>query len=78
MTGAGRAIGAAFAQRLHALGHRVALLDVDADSAAATASELDGSGTTAAAFAVDVRDTQRPCTPSPARCGGSSARRISW
>ncbi|MEV4596742.1 SDR family NAD(P)-dependent oxidoreductase [Amycolatopsis sp. NPDC049253] len=56
VTGAGRGIGAAIAQRLHALGHRVALLDVDADSAAATARELDTAGATAAAFAVDVRD----------------------
>ncbi|WIX77469.1 SDR family NAD(P)-dependent oxidoreductase [Amycolatopsis carbonis] len=56
VTGAGRGIGAAVAERLHELGHRVALLDVAADSAAAKARELDASGTTARAFAVDVRD----------------------
>ncbi|MEV0069005.1 SDR family NAD(P)-dependent oxidoreductase [Amycolatopsis sp. NPDC050768] len=56
MTGAGRGIGAAVAERLHGLGHRVALLDIDAGSSAAKARELDASGTTAAPFAVDVRD----------------------
>lgn len=56
VTGAGRGIGAAVAKRLHGLGHRVALLDLDAGSAAAKARELDASGTAARAFAVDVRD----------------------
>ncbi|MEV6901741.1 SDR family NAD(P)-dependent oxidoreductase [Amycolatopsis sp. NPDC051372] len=56
MTGAGRGIGAAVAERLHGLGHRVALLDIDPVSSAAKARELDASGATAAAFAVDVRD----------------------
>ncbi|MGW4487248.1 SDR family oxidoreductase [Amycolatopsis sp. NPDC004368] len=56
MTGAGRGIGAAVAARLHELGHRVALLDLDADNAAARARDLDGSGATAAAYGVDVRD----------------------
>ncbi|WP_326834609.1 SDR family NAD(P)-dependent oxidoreductase [Amycolatopsis rhabdoformis] len=58
VTGAGRGIGAAVAARLHGLGHRVALLDLDADSAAARARELDGSGATAAAFTLDVRDPE--------------------
>ncbi|MET7994716.1 SDR family NAD(P)-dependent oxidoreductase [Amycolatopsis sp. NPDC005232] len=56
VTGAGRGIGAAVAERLHGLGHRVALLDIDAGSVGAKARELDASGATAAPFAVDLRD----------------------
>ncbi|MFI5610939.1 SDR family NAD(P)-dependent oxidoreductase [Amycolatopsis sp. NPDC051903] len=58
VTGAGRGIGAAVAARLHEAGHRVALLDVDAPSAAARARELDAAAETAAAFEVDVRDPE--------------------
>lgn len=53
VTGAGRGIGAAVAADLHGRGHRVALIDVDAASAAATAERL---GERAAAFPADVRD----------------------
>jgi 3-oxoacyl-[acyl-carrier protein] reductase len=56
VTGAARGLGAAVACDLHVRGHRVALLDVDGDGAAATAKALDSGGTTAAGFAADVRD----------------------
>ncbi|GAA5115669.1 SDR family NAD(P)-dependent oxidoreductase [Pseudonocardia adelaidensis] len=53
VTGAGQGIGAAVAEDLHTRGHRLALLDVDAEKAAATAARI---GPRAAAFAADVRD----------------------
>jgi 3-oxoacyl-[acyl-carrier protein] reductase len=51
VTGAGQGIGAAVAADLHARGHQVAILDVDAEKASATAEKIG-----AAAFAADVRD----------------------
>ncbi len=51
VTGAGQGIGAAVAADLHARGHRVAILDVDAEKASATAEKIG-----ATAFAADVRD----------------------
>jgi 3-oxoacyl-[acyl-carrier protein] reductase len=51
VTGAGQGIGAAVAADLHARGHQVAILDVDAEKASVTAEKIG-----AAAFAADVRD----------------------
>jgi 3-oxoacyl-[acyl-carrier protein] reductase len=51
VTGAGQGIGAAVAADLHARGHQVAILDVDAEKASATAEKIG-----AVAFAADVRD----------------------
>jgi 3-oxoacyl-[acyl-carrier protein] reductase len=51
VTGAGQGIGAAVAADLHARGHQVAILDVDAEKASATAEKIG-----ATAFAADVCD----------------------
>jgi 3-oxoacyl-[acyl-carrier protein] reductase len=56
VTGAAQGIGRAIAATLHEQGHRVALLDVDADGAAAAASALDPAGETALALTADVSD----------------------
>src|SRR5690348_18423716 len=56
VTGAGRGIGAAIAARLSEDGMAVACLDIDKDSAAATADRLNREGGRAAAFAADVSD----------------------
>lgn len=53
VTGAARGIGFGVAARLHALGHRTVLLDVDADAAAAAASQI-GEG--ALGIGCDVAD----------------------
>lgn len=53
VTGAGQGIGLATARHLAARGARVALLDIDADRAAAAADELGGG---ALALGADVRD----------------------
>jgi 2-hydroxycyclohexanecarboxyl-CoA dehydrogenase len=52
VTGAGRGMGRAIAERLAAEGARVAVTDVDRESALATAGALDG----AAAFRLDITD----------------------
>jgi 3-oxoacyl-[acyl-carrier protein] reductase len=54
VTGAGRGIGAAIAERLGADGMAVACLDIDLTGAQATADRLGEQGVTAAAFAADV------------------------
>jgi 2-hydroxycyclohexanecarboxyl-CoA dehydrogenase len=53
VTGAGSGIGAATARRLAAEGARVALADIDADSARAVAGDVAGE-----AIHMDVADTQ--------------------
>nr|WP_269450825.1 SDR family NAD(P)-dependent oxidoreductase [Stenotrophomonas sp. MMGLT7] len=54
VTGAGQGLGACIARRLHAEGWKVAISDIDADAAAALAGELDGSGASTCALALDV------------------------
>src|SRR6476619_4168170 len=56
VTGAGRGIGAAIAERLGADGMTVACLDIDRTGAQATAARLGEQGVTTAAFAADVSD----------------------
>jgi 2-hydroxycyclohexanecarboxyl-CoA dehydrogenase len=56
VTGAASGIGLGIARRLGADGLAVALLDRDADSVRAAASELSGQGCTAFAHEVDVAD----------------------
>lgn len=56
ITGGADGIGRATAQLLASLGVRVAILDRDADKAAALASDLSATGATAIAFVVDVGD----------------------
>ena len=56
VTGAGRGIGAAIADRLASDGMALACLDVDEAAAGATAARLAGRGVPAQAFAADVSD----------------------
>jgi 2-hydroxycyclohexanecarboxyl-CoA dehydrogenase len=56
VTGAASGMGLAIGRRLAAHGHRVALLDLDGDAAAAAATELAQSGPAAFGAAVDVAD----------------------
>jgi 2-hydroxycyclohexanecarboxyl-CoA dehydrogenase len=56
VTGAASGMGLAVVRRLASLGHRVALLDVDVDAAAAAAEELRDHGADALALPVDVTD----------------------
>jgi len=56
VTGAGRGIGAAIAQRLSDAGYAVAIWDYDGDNAAATAKAMSDAGRRAIAARVDVAD----------------------
>ena len=56
LTGGGSGIGRAIALRLGKEGCRVAILDIDADGGAATASAMTEAGGHASAFAVDITD----------------------
>jgi NAD(P)-dependent dehydrogenase (short-subunit alcohol dehydrogenase family) len=57
VTGAAQGIGGAIASRLAELGGRVAIIDSNAEGAAAKAASLREAGWEATAFALDVRDT---------------------
>lgn len=54
VTGAGQGLGAAIARRLASDGHRVAVTDIDVDSAQSVAEDIKQSGGTAEALRVDV------------------------
>jgi 2-hydroxycyclohexanecarboxyl-CoA dehydrogenase len=56
VTGAASGMGLAVAQRLAAVGHRVALLDLDGPAADRAAEELRGTGAETLGLAVDVAD----------------------
>jgi 3-oxoacyl-[acyl-carrier protein] reductase len=55
ITGAGRGVGEEIARLFHASGARVAVSDVDAESARRVAESLDASGATAMPLTLDVR-----------------------
>jgi 3-oxoacyl-[acyl-carrier protein] reductase len=55
VTGAGQGVGEVIAREFHASGARVAVSDLDADTAAAVANSLDASGATAMPIVLDVR-----------------------
>lgn len=57
VTGAGSGIGHTVARRFGAEGARVACVDIDATSAAATAEQITGSGGTARDYRCDVGDS---------------------
>ena len=54
VTGGAQGLGAFVVRRLHSGGHRVAIADLDGVAAAALATELDPTGSTACGYAVDV------------------------
>lgn len=56
VTGAGKGIGRALAQRFASVGCRVGVNDVDAEAAAETAATITDAGGTATAFPADVAD----------------------
>jgi 2-hydroxycyclohexanecarboxyl-CoA dehydrogenase len=56
VTGAAAGMGLAVAQRLARVGHRVALLDLDADAVSRAADDLRATGATALGITVDVAD----------------------
>jgi 2-hydroxycyclohexanecarboxyl-CoA dehydrogenase len=56
VTGAAAGMGLAVAQRLAGVGHRVALLDLDADAVSRAADELRTTGASALGITADVSD----------------------
>ena len=56
VTGAAAGMGLAVAQRLAGVGHRVALLDLDADAVSRAAEDLRATGASALGITVDVSD----------------------
>ena len=56
VTGAAQGIGAAIAQRLAADGHKVAVLDLNADASQGTVDAITAAGGTALAVGADVSD----------------------
>jgi 3-oxoacyl-[acyl-carrier protein] reductase len=58
VTGAGRGIGAAIAERLSADGAQVAIFDLDKDNAERTAESINRNGGTAKAFLADVGNAE--------------------
>jgi 2-hydroxycyclohexanecarboxyl-CoA dehydrogenase len=70
VTGGAGAIGAAVCARLAAAGHAVAVADLDAGAAAATASELPGDGHLGVAMDVaDTDEVERAVARVVAACG---------
>lgn len=56
VTGGAHGLGEAIVHRLHADGYRLAIADLDGTAAGTLAKALDGSGTTARGYSVDVAD----------------------
>ncbi len=56
VTGGGRGIGRAIAERLADLGADVAIVDIDGETAEATAAEVAGKGVKALGYALDISD----------------------
>jgi 3-oxoacyl-[acyl-carrier protein] reductase len=59
VTGAAQGIGAATARRLSASGAAVAVLDMNAEAAQATAAEIEAEGGRAISLVADVADTEQ-------------------
>lgn len=72
ITGAGRGAGRAHARLLAARGAAVAIVDIDADVAQATAAEIESAGGRAIAIACDItrRDLAERCVAEVAECLG--------
>jgi 3-oxoacyl-[acyl-carrier protein] reductase len=62
VTGAGRGIGRGIAETLAARGAAIAIVDIDGESAMATAKELEGSGAAARAYELDITDADAVAT----------------
>jgi 3-oxoacyl-[acyl-carrier protein] reductase len=56
VTGAGRGIGKAIASRLASLGAAVAIVDIDGETARATAEEIASTGAAAVGYELDITD----------------------
>jgi 3-oxoacyl-[acyl-carrier protein] reductase len=62
VTGAGRSLGRAVAERLHGEGYAVAVTDRDEPAAREVAASLDASGQTARAYSLDVSSPEDVAT----------------